>query len=30
VLAAGTITCLGLGPAPAAIVDGLTGELSLV
>jgi PTH2 family peptidyl-tRNA hydrolase len=30
VLAAGTITCLGLGPAPAAIIDGLTGELSLV
>jgi peptidyl-tRNA hydrolase len=30
VLAAGTITCLGLGPAPAAIVDGLTVELSLI
>jgi PTH2 family peptidyl-tRNA hydrolase len=30
VVSAGTITCLGLGPAPAAIVDGLTGELSLV
>src|SRR5690242_11490450 len=30
VLPAGTITCLGLGPAPTELVDGLTGELSLV
>ena len=30
VLPAGTITCLGLGPAPAAIVDRLTGGLPLV
>ena len=26
----GTVTCLGLGPAPSAAVDGLTGELKLV
>jgi peptidyl-tRNA hydrolase, PTH2 family len=25
----GTITCLGLGPAPADLVDSLTGNLSL-
>jgi PTH2 family peptidyl-tRNA hydrolase len=30
VLPSGTITCLGLGPAPTELVDGLTGELSLV
>jgi peptidyl-tRNA hydrolase len=30
VVSTGTITCLGLGPAPPAIVDGLTGKLSLV
>jgi peptidyl-tRNA hydrolase, PTH2 family len=30
VLPAGTITCLGLGPAPTEIVDRLTGRLSLV
>jgi peptidyl-tRNA hydrolase len=30
VLPAGTITCLGLGPAPAELIDGLTGELPLV
>ena len=30
VLPAGTITCLGIGPAPAEIVDRLTGELPLV
>src|SRR5438309_12124281 len=27
---AGTITCLGLGPAPADIVDSLTGKLALL
>jgi peptidyl-tRNA hydrolase, PTH2 family len=26
----GTITCLGLGPAPADIVDSLTGNLTLL
>ena len=26
----GTITCLGLGPAPADIVDSLTGNLALL
>jgi len=26
----GTITCLGLGPAPAALVDSLTGNLPLL
>jgi peptidyl-tRNA hydrolase len=30
VLPAGTITCLGLGPASAAALDPLTGELRLV
>ena len=30
VLAAGTITCLGLGPASAGELDPLTGELRLV
>src|SRR5262245_42853291 len=30
VLSAGTITCLGLGPAPADALDSLTGELRLV
>jgi len=30
VLSAGTITCLGLGPAPVEIVDQLTGGLRLV
>jgi peptidyl-tRNA hydrolase, PTH2 family len=26
----GTITCLGLGPAPANLVDSLTGDLALL
>ena len=26
----GTMTCLGIGPAPSAIVDSLTGNLSLL
>lgn len=26
----GTITCLGIGPAPSSLVDGLTGHLSLL
>lgn len=30
VIPAGTITCLGLGPAPADALDPLTGQLSLV
>jgi peptidyl-tRNA hydrolase len=30
ILPAGTITCLGLGPAPAERIDRLTGELPLV
>jgi peptidyl-tRNA hydrolase, PTH2 family len=30
VLPADTITCLGLGPAPAERIDRLTGELPLV
>lgn len=30
VVAAGTITCLGIGPAPIAEVDALTGFLRLV
>jgi peptidyl-tRNA hydrolase len=30
VLPEGTITCLGLGPAPEADVDALTGELRLL
>src|SRR3954468_22080274 len=30
VVPAGTITCLGLGPAPAASIDRLTGLLPLV
>ncbi len=30
VLTAGTITCLGIGPAPAAEVDVLTGNLPLL
>jgi peptidyl-tRNA hydrolase, PTH2 family len=30
VLPAGTITCLGLGPAPAETLDPFTGELPLV
>lgn len=30
VLSVGTITCLGLGPAPAAALDPLTSELRLV
>ena len=29
-LAAGTVTCLGLGPAGEAELDSLTGELSLL
>ena len=29
-LAAGTVTCLGLGPASEAELDPLTGELSLL
>lgn len=30
VIPAGTITCLGLGPAPADALDPITGELPLV
>ena len=30
VLAAGTVTCLGLGPAPAAEIDVITGALPLL
>ena len=30
VVAAGTVTCLGLGPAPIAAIDALTGELKLL
>jgi peptidyl-tRNA hydrolase len=30
VVAAGTITCLGLGPAPIEAIDAITGELRLV
>ena len=30
VVAAGTVTCLGLGPAAIAAIDALTGELRLV
>ncbi len=30
VVKAGTITCLGIGPAPAAYIDAITGGLSLV
>ncbi|MEW6443059.1 MAG: aminoacyl-tRNA hydrolase [bacterium] len=30
VLAAGTVTCLGLGPAAAEALDALTGELKLL
>ncbi len=30
VVAAGTVTCLGLGPASIAAIDALTGELKLV
>ena len=30
VVAAGTITCLGLGPASIAAIDALTRELKLV
>lgn len=30
VVAAGTVTCLGIGPAPAAEIDALTGTLSLL
>jgi peptidyl-tRNA hydrolase len=26
----GTVTCLGLGPAPAAMIDAMTGDLQLV
>jgi len=26
----GTITCLGLGPAPADLLDSLTGNLTLL
>jgi peptidyl-tRNA hydrolase len=30
VVPAGTITCVGLGPAPAEVLDSLTGALKLV
>src|SRR5262245_61994525 len=30
VIPAGTVTCLGLGPAPDEVVDSLTGGLKLV
>jgi peptidyl-tRNA hydrolase len=30
ILPAGTITCLGIGPAPAIEVDALTGNLALL
>ena len=30
VVAAGTLTCLGIGPAPDAAVDSITGSLALV
>jgi peptidyl-tRNA hydrolase len=30
VVAAGTVTCLGIGPAPLAAIDALTGGLQLV
>ncbi len=30
VLPAGTITCLGIGPAPSVSVDALTGNLALL
>jgi len=30
VVAAGTVTCLGLGPAPAAEIDKITGALPLL
>jgi PTH2 family peptidyl-tRNA hydrolase len=30
VLLPGTITCLGLGPAPVELLDTLTGELKLL
>lgn len=30
ILQAGTLTCLGIGPAPAAEVDVLTGNLPLL
>jgi peptidyl-tRNA hydrolase, PTH2 family len=30
VVAAGTVTCLGIGPAPVAEIDALTGALSLL
>jgi PTH2 family peptidyl-tRNA hydrolase len=26
----GTVTCLGIGPAPSAVIDPLTGSLSLL
>jgi peptidyl-tRNA hydrolase len=30
VIAAGTVTCLGIGPAPVEAIDELTGQLKLV
>jgi PTH2 family peptidyl-tRNA hydrolase len=30
VVAAGTVTCLGIGPASTEAIDALTGELRLV
>jgi PTH2 family peptidyl-tRNA hydrolase len=30
VIAAGTITCLGLGPAPRDLIDSVTGNLKLL
>lgn len=29
-VAPGTVTCLGIGPAPARLIDPLTGDLSLL
>jgi len=29
-IAPGTVTCLGLGPAPSELVDAITGKLPLL